>query len=62
MIDRGFTEVDLRRMIEDAFEAVPAWEDGRWVVLTRLDQRQWNVVVEPDAVTQTLVVITAYQP
>lgn len=29
MIDRGFTEVDLRRMIEDAFEVVPAWEVGR---------------------------------
>ena len=62
MIDRGFTEVDVRRMIEDANAVLPTPEPGRWIVETNLERRKWFVVVEPDEVARTLVVITAYHP
>jgi hypothetical protein len=60
MADRGFNEVDLRRMLSAAsdfrVDAVPY----RWVIETRHRRRQWEVVVEPDADVQLLVVVTAY--
>ncbi len=62
MIDREFTEVDLRLMIESAGDVRPSDEPGRWIVDSRLDQRRWYVIVEPEAETKTVVVITAYPP
>lgn len=59
MADRQFSEVDLRTMLADAhnFAEEP---QGRFVVFTRLDQRDWEVVVEPDPIDRVLLVITAY--
>ena len=58
--DRGFTEVDLRAMLEHAatlqFDVVP----GRFVVDTRHRGRPWQVVVEPDARLRRVVVVTAF--
>jgi hypothetical protein len=60
MVDRNFTEVDLRQMLEGATRVRPDVEDGRWTIEARHDGRQWEVVVEPDDASRLLVVITAY--
>lgn len=61
MLDRGFTEVDLRRMLEHASRLRRDIVPGRWVVSTRHRRLRWLVIFEPDVVEQLLVVITAYQ-
>jgi len=60
MVDREFTELDLRQMLEDASGLRPDVEAGRWVVTTRHRRRAWEIVVEPDEAERVLVVITAY--
>lgn len=60
MIDRGFSEVDLRRMMEDATGLREDDEIGRWIVLTVHESEPWEIVVEPDPDDMLLVVITAY--
>ena len=60
MVDRGFTEVDLRQMLEDASSFRPDVEEGRWVIVSRHRRRSWEIIVEPDEAEQVLVVITAY--
>ena len=61
MVDRGFSEVDLRAMMEEATELRPDAELGRWVVETKLHDGLWEVIVEPDSAESMLVVITAYE-
>jgi hypothetical protein len=60
MLDRGFTEADLRTMMDDAVVLREADEAGRWLVETRHDSRSWHVIVEPDTIDTLLVVITAF--
>jgi hypothetical protein len=60
MLDRHLTETDLREMLHDAVELRPAAEPGRWRVSTRHGTRRWVVIVEPDLMRRTMVVITAY--
>lgn len=60
MVDRGFTEVDLRRMLEHATRHRRGLVPGRWLVLARHRSRRWEIVVEPDFEAQLLVVVTAY--
>jgi hypothetical protein len=60
MGDRGFTEVDLRQMLEAAGRFREDVLPGRFVIETRLRGRPWEVVVEPDDVEHLLVVVTAY--
>ena len=60
MVDRGFSEVDLRNMMERGRTVHEDDVPGRWVVITSHDSRSWEVIVEPDSVDQLLVVITAY--
>jgi hypothetical protein len=60
MGDRGFTEVDLRSMLEHARGHRPDVVEGRFVVETQHNRRPWEVVVEPDEVEHLLVVVTAY--
>src|SRR5207244_11351510 len=60
MVDRGFTEVDLRQMLEDGSSFRPDVEEGRWVIVSRHRRRSWEIIVEPDEAEQVLVVITAY--
>ena len=59
MVDRGFTEVDLRAMLERAASLHEDMVDGRWVVDTRHESRDWAALLEPDEEAQLLVVITA---
>jgi hypothetical protein len=60
MVDRGFSEVDLRSMMSVAMNLREDHEPGRWVVETSRDARRWEVIVEPDSAEELLVVITAY--
>jgi hypothetical protein len=60
MEDRGFTEVDLRTMLEAATGYRKDVVDGRFVIETRHRKVDWEVIVEPDEVVPSLVVITAY--
>jgi len=60
MVDRDFTEVDLRRMLEHATGLRVDVVDGRWVVQTWHAGHPWEVIVEPDEEIRLLVVITAY--
>jgi len=60
MVDREFTEVDLRQMLEDASSVRPDVQEARWVVTSRHGGRPWEIIVEPDESDHVLVVITAY--
>lgn len=60
MVDRRFTEVDLRRMLADARDIRPDGAPDRWVAETRFRRRAWEVVLEPDSTAELLVVVTAY--
>ncbi len=60
MLDRSFSEVDLRVMMEGASGVHEDPEPGRWVVETKRDRKPWEVIVEPDSEDRLLVVITAY--
>jgi len=60
MQDRGFSEIDLRTMIEDAGGFHPSIVPGRFLVTTRHAGKVWEIVVEPDEVEENLIVITAY--
>ena len=60
MVDRDFTEVDLRRMLERARRLREDVVEGRWIVETRHARHPWEVIVEPDYQVQLLIVVTAY--
>jgi len=60
MEDRGFTEVELREMLEDAESYEADIVEGRFVIETRHRRKRWQVIVEPDVVATRLVVVTAY--
>ena len=60
MIDRGFTETDLRKMMAQAIGLREDAGPGRWVVEAEHDSRPWHVIVEPDTMDKLLVVITAF--
>lgn len=60
MEDRNFNEVDLRTMLETATGYRDDIVDGRFIIETRHRRAGWEVIVEPDEVAHSLVVITAY--
>ena len=60
MADRGFSETDLRLMLESAVGWLPDIVDGRWVILAKHHDSPWEVILEPDASRELLVVVTAY--
>ena len=53
-------QLDLRRMLDVAQTIDSDIGPGRWRLRTRLRRRPWEVIVEPDAEAQLVVVITAY--
>ena len=61
MEERGFSEVELRSMLDSATEVVPGTRAGRWMVRTRHAGRPWVVVLEPDRADLRLFVVTAYE-
>lgn len=60
MLDRGFSEVDLRVTMERATGLYENAEPGRWVVETRHVPETWQVILEPDSNDRLLVIITAF--
>ena len=62
MLDRGFSEVELRSMLESPTRVRKGTVAGRWIVEARLKKRSWEIVVEPDEEAKLLVVVTAYSP
>src|SRR3954468_22308299 len=60
MIDRSFTETDLREMLEAATGYRSDRTPGRWIVESLHAQSSWSVVVEPDPAMQRLIVVTAF--
>lgn len=60
MEDRQFTEVELRSMLARAARFRRDIVEGRWVIDVRHAKRHWEVIVEPDAEAELLVVVTAY--
>jgi hypothetical protein len=59
MADRRFNEVELRSMLADARDYA-VQPDGRSIVFTQREGRDWEVIVEPDLSDRVLSVITAY--
>ncbi len=60
MEDRGFSELDLRTMLGHALSYHQDFAEGRWVIETKHQGHLWEVIVEPEAACELLVVITAY--
>jgi len=60
MLDRRFTEVDLRRMLQRATAYGPDVCEGRFAIDTRHKGKPWQVIVEHDVEDLLLVVVTAY--
>jgi hypothetical protein len=60
MIDRMFNEAELRAMIENGVSFRPDRTIGRFVIETNHAKIPWQVVVEPQANSKTLVVVTAF--
>jgi len=60
MTGRGFTETDLRRMLEHPILIRPDHVPGRWLVTAEHGRETWEIVVEPDDLARVLVVVTAY--
>ena len=61
MLDRGFSEADLRLMFETASLVRAGRLDGRWIVETVHQREPWEIVVEPDHTQRVIVVVTAYR-
>jgi len=60
MKDRDFNEIELRRMLQAAYDFRVDTVEGRFVIETRHRGSRWNVIVEPDTEDRLLLVITAY--
>lgn len=61
MLDRRFSETDLRAMLEAATAWRPDHISGRFVIEVTYNEQGWEIIVEPDAITTTLIVVTAYR-
>jgi hypothetical protein len=60
MVDRRFSETELRQMLHAASACYRDVVPERWVVEARHRKAPWEIVVEPDMGSRMLVVITAY--
>lgn len=60
MVDRKFSESDLRTMLDDAQGYRRDHEEGRYAIETRHENRPWLVIVEPYPEDEILIIITAY--
>ncbi len=60
MSDRGFSETDLRAMLESATGYRRDVVEGRWVIQAKHNRQPWEIIVEPDADASLLVFVTAY--
>lgn len=61
MEERGFSEIDLRTMVESPRKILADRFKGRWIIQCHHRNQGWEVIVEPDQEEQLIVVITAYR-
>ncbi len=61
MEQRSVTEVEVRAMLEGATGFEPSVVEGRFMIHSSHLQRSWVVIVEPDADSNLLVVVTVYE-
>ena len=61
LIKREFTEIELRRMMEQATGFHKDYKEDRWVIEVRFRQDDWEVIVEPIPEEEILEVVTAYE-
>ena len=61
MEERGFSEIDLRAMMESPRKILADRFTGRWIIGCRHRNQDWEVIVEPDQEERLIVVITAYR-
>jgi len=59
---RGFNETDLRGMLVTPLAIQSDTCPGRFIVHCRWFDRRWDVIVEPDAASRVVIVVTAYSP
>ncbi len=57
---RGFSESDLRLMLEVATDLRRHRVPGRWILDTRHASRRWRIVLELDPALRSIIVVTAY--
>ena len=60
MLQRDFSDIDLRSMLDRATNHRPDEIEGRWIIDTHHQQWDWEIIVEPDPEERLLVVVTAY--
>ncbi|MBC8183221.1 hypothetical protein H8E88_19120 [candidate division KSB1 bacterium] len=48
MVDRDFSEIDLRIMLENASVCIRDKVEGRWMIKTKYNRKKWEMIVEPD--------------
>jgi len=60
MIQRGFNEIELRTMIQNAHKLISDKLQHRWCIQTHHKGRKWEVIIEPDFDDMCITVITAY--
>ena len=61
MVDRSFNEVDVRSMLAAITDWRKSTTEGRYVVTSRFQRREWEAIVEPDETSKLLIVVTAYR-
>ena len=54
MVDREFTEVDLRQMLEAASSVRADVQEARWAITSRHRGHPWEIIVEPDELERVL--------
>ena len=60
MIQRSFTEIELREMFDRVTSFHPDKEIGRYVAMSTLCSTNWEIILEPDFDEKLIVVVTAY--
>ena len=61
MIERGFSEVDVREILEEAIALSPGSRPDRWVAKCLWRGKRWDVILEPDPTVRVVVVVTGYR-
>ncbi len=59
MVDRGFSETELRTMLQDATQWIEQ-SHGTWIVASKLDSEPWEIIIRPDKAERCIIVVTCY--
>jgi len=61
MEERGLHEIELRTMLHGPVAVRLTGASGRWEAVGRIRGTTWKVILEPDADTNSVLVITAFK-